>query len=153
MRPGQICSSALGQVYILTFHGARVGDTEGGVGRRPDRGVRARGRGDPLGGGAPRRGGLPEGIEIVFRRLPPSFRLLPGWLEGALPLPSGPIYGSEAIAVVGGREVPLGELLIVGMYDVASGQGVLLRDEEIEPQVEGVRRAARALLAGALELR
>jgi len=29
MRPGQICSSALGQVYILTFHGARVGDTEG----------------------------------------------------------------------------------------------------------------------------
>jgi hypothetical protein len=55
--------------------------------------------------------------------------------------------------VVGGREVPLGELLIVGMYDGASGQGVLLRDEEIEPQVEVVRRAARALLAGALELR
>jgi len=97
--------------------------------------------------------GLPEGMEITFRRLPPGFRLLPGWLEGALPLPSGPIYGSEAIAIVGGREVPLGELLIVGMYDGASGQGVLLRDEEIEPQVEGVRRAARALLAGALELR
>jgi len=92
-------------------------------------------------------------MEITFRRLPPGFRLLPGRLEGALPLPSGPIYGSEAIAVVGGREVPLGELLIVGMYDGASGQGVLLRDEEIEPQVEGVRRAARALLAGALELR
>jgi hypothetical protein len=98
-------------------------------------------------------GGVPKGIEITFRRLPPGFRLLPGRLEGALPLPSGPIYGSEAIAVVGGREVPLGELLIVGMYDGASGQGVLLRDEEIEPQVEGVRRAARALLAGALELR
>ncbi|MFP3229100.1 MAG: hypothetical protein RXR47_03000 [Nitrososphaeria archaeon] len=95
----------------------------------------------------------PEGMEITFRRLPPGFRLLPGWLEGALPLPSGPIYGSEAIAVVGGREVPLGELLIVRMYDGASGQGVLLRDEEIEPQVEGVRRAARALLAGALGLR
>jgi len=28
MRPGQICSSALGQVYILTFHGARVGYSE-----------------------------------------------------------------------------------------------------------------------------
>jgi len=127
----------------------------GGVGRRPDRGVRARGRGDPLGGGAPRRGGLPEGIEIVFRRLPPSFRLLPGWLEGALPfrLPRGPIYGSEAIAVVGGREVPLGALLMVGMYDEASGQGVVFREEEIEPQVERVRRAARELHAGVLELR
>jgi hypothetical protein len=34
-------------------------------------------------------------MEITFRRLPPGFRLLPG----------GPIYGSEAIAVVGGREV------------------------------------------------
>jgi hypothetical protein len=32
--------------------------------------------------------------------------------------------GSEAIAVVGGREVPLGELLIVGMYDGASGREV-----------------------------
>jgi len=125
------------------------------VGRRPDRGVRARGRGDPLGGGAPRRGGLPEGIEIIFRRLPPGFAILPGWLEEALPfrLPRGPIYGSEAIAVVDGREVPLGTLLMVGMYDEVSGQGVVFREEEIEPQIEGVRGVARELHAGALELR
>ena len=100
-------------------------------------------------------GGLPEGIEIIFRRLPPSFAILPGWLEEALPfrLPRGPIYGSEAIAVVDGREVPLGALLMVGMYDEASGQGVVFREEEIEPQVEGVRRDARELRAGVLELR
>jgi hypothetical protein len=55
--------------------------------------------------------------------------------------------------VVGGREVPLGALLIVGMYDEASGQGVMFREEEIEPQVERVRSAARELLAGVLELR
>jgi len=99
--------------------------------------------------------GLPEGVELIFRRLPPGFRLLPGWLEEALPfrLPRGPIYGSEAIAVVDGREVPLGALLMVGMYDEASGQGVVFREEEIEPQVEGVRRAARELRAGVLELR
>ena len=104
---------------------------------------------------SPARGGLPEGIEIIFKRLPPGFAILPGWLEDALPfrLPRGPIYGSEAIAVVGGREVPLGALLMVGMYDEASGQGVVFREEEIEPQVEGVRRAARELLAGVLELR
>jgi hypothetical protein len=72
-----------------------------------------------------RAGGLPKGVELRFRGLPPGFAILPGWLEEALPfrLPRGPIYGSEAITVVGGSEVPLGELLIVGMYDGASGQG------------------------------
>ena len=106
-------------------------------------------------GRVPRGGGLPEGVELRFRRLPPGFAILPGWLEEALPfrLPRGPICGSEAIASVGGREVPLGELLIVGMYDEASGQGVMFQEEEIEPQVEGVRRAARELRAGILELR
>jgi len=99
--------------------------------------------------------GLPEGVELRFRRLPPSFAILPGWLEEALPfrLPRGPICGSEAIAVVDGREVPLGALLMVGMYDEASGQGIVFREEEIAPQVEGVRRAARELRAGVLELR
>jgi len=68
--------------------------------------------------------------------------------ELPFPVPRGPIYGSEVIAVVDGREVPLGALIAVGMYDEQSGEGVIFDDEWIEAQLDGLRD----LLKAAVEL-
>jgi hypothetical protein len=82
---------------------------------------------------------------IRFTRFSMEVRLFSRGMEPALPfpIPRGPVYGSEAILVIDGREVPLDAAMIVGMYDEASGEGVIFEDEWVEAQLEELGRVAR----------
>ncbi len=82
----------------------------------------------------------PQGPELKLVRFSRELRLLPKGLEDSIPLlvPRGVIYGLEAIAVVGGREVPLGATIVIGMYDDAAGEGVAFEDYWIDLQLNDV---------------
>ncbi len=81
------------------------------------------------------------GLRLVpfARRL----RLLPAWAEQLFPVPRGPVYGFEAFAPAPEGDVPLGAMVIVGIYDERSGEGVLVDDEWVDAQL----REAEELLA------
>ncbi|MGC9190203.1 MAG: hypothetical protein ACP5GG_05750, partial [Conexivisphaera sp.] len=63
-----------------------------------------------------------QGLDLKLMRFSKDLRLLPRELEDdfSLLIPQGIIYGLEAVAVAGEEEVPLGAILVVGMYDEGS---------------------------------
>ncbi len=77
-----------------------------------------------------------------------ALRILPRWLEESLPflMPRGPIYGFEAFAFTPEGEVPLGAVVIVGIYDEGSGEGVIVDDEWIDAQLVEVEELLREAL-------
>ncbi len=84
------------------------------------------------------------GLRLVpFSR---ELRVLPRGLEEALQflVTKGPVYGFEAFASAPGRDVPLGAMVIVGIYDERSGEGVLVEDEWIDAQLMEVEELLRA---------
>ena len=92
-----------------------------------------------------------RGLDLKLMRFSRELRLLPRELEDDLSLlvPHGIIYGLEAVAVAGDEEVPLGAILVVGMYDEGSGEGVIFGDEWLNSQLgemaDLLRSAARQL--------
>jgi hypothetical protein len=92
-----------------------------------------------------------QGLDLKLMRFSKELRLLPRELEDDLSLliPGGMIYGLEAVAVAGEEEVPLGAILVIGMYDEDSGEGVVFGDEWLDAQLgemgDLLRSAARQL--------
>jgi hypothetical protein len=92
-----------------------------------------------------------QGLDLKLMRFSKDLRLLPRELEDdfSLLIPQGIIYGLEAVAVAGEEEVPLGAILVVGMYDEGSGEGVVFGDEWLDAQLgemgDLLRSAARQL--------
>ncbi len=92
-----------------------------------------------------------QGLDLKLMRFSKELRLLPRELEDDLSLliPRGIIYGLEAVAVAGEEEVPLGAILVIGMYDEDSGEGVVFGDEWLDAQLgemgDLLRSAARQL--------
>ncbi|MGC9177212.1 MAG: hypothetical protein ACP5G6_02125 [Conexivisphaera sp.] len=78
-----------------------------------------------------------QGLDLKLMRFSKDLRLLPRELEDdfSLLIPQGIIYGLEAVAVAGEEEVPLGAILVVGMYDEGSGEGVVFGDEWLDAQL------------------
>ena len=92
-----------------------------------------------------------QGLDLKLVRFSKELRLLPRELEDDLSLliPRGTIYGLEAVAVAGEEEIPLGAIVVVGMYDEGSGEGVVFGDEWLDSQLgemgDLLRSAARQL--------
>ncbi|BBE42037.1 hypothetical protein [Conexivisphaera calida] len=86
------------------------------------------------------------GLELMLVPFSRELRILPRELEDSLFLlmPRGPIYGFEAVAAApGGGTVPLGAMVIVGIYDERSGEGVLVEDNWIDAQLMEVEDLLR----------
>jgi hypothetical protein len=109
-----------------------------------ERAIEARMREVEARAGAVARAAPGPGLRLVpFSR---ELRILPRDLEEVAPLivPKGPVYGFEAMAAAPGGAVPLGAMVIVGIYDGRSGEGVLVEDEWIDAQLVEVEDLLRA---------